>query len=174
VTWPVRLKLALLVITTVVLQTTLFPDLRWFGVAPDLCLVGTIAVAFRVGPENGAIYGFASGLAIDLFLQTPLGLSALTFAVVGFGVGILQTGLTRTPRFIAPIVGGLGGLAGGAIFVGLAALAGEDQVLATRTIWVLLLAALYDALLAIPMFPIARWAARGGVDTPAVRGAGPT
>jgi len=175
VSWPVRLKLALLVITTVVLQTTLFPDLRMFGIAPDVCLVATIAVAFHIGPEKGAVYGFASGLAIDLFLQTPLGLSALAFALVGYGVGILQTGLTRTPRFVAPFVGGVGGLVGGILFVGFAALAGEDQVLAFRTLWVLPLAALYDALLAIPLFPIARWATRGGADLPAaVRGGAPS
>jgi rod shape-determining protein MreD len=173
VTWPVRCKLAALVVVTVVLQTTLFPDLRLFGVAPDLVLVGAIAIAYRVGPENGAIYGFAAGLAIDLFLQTPLGISALSFALVAYGVGILQTGLSRTPRFAAAMVGGAGGLAGGLAFVAIAALAGEDQVIAVRSLWVLALAALYDALLAVPMFQVARWvvASREPVETPAVRGA---
>jgi rod shape-determining protein MreD len=170
VTWAVRLKLASLIVASVVLQTTLFPDLRLFGIAPDFVLVVTIAVAYRVGPEAGAVYGFASGLAIDLFLQTPLGISALSFAMVAFGVGILQTGLSRTPRFVAVMVGGAGGLAGGLIFVGIAALAGEDQVIAFRTLWVLVLAALYDSLLAIPMFAVAR-GATASAETPAVRGA---
>ncbi|MGQ0804122.1 MAG: rod shape-determining protein MreD [Actinomycetota bacterium] len=171
-TWPVRLKLAGLIVVTVVLQTTLFPDLRLFGVAPDLVLVGTIAVAYRVGPESGAVYGFAAGLAIDLFLQTPLGISALSFAVVAYGVGILQTGLSRTPRFVAAMVGGAGGLAGGLMFVAIAALAGEDQVMAFRTLWVLVLAAMYDALLAVVMFPVARWTvASSSEEPPAVRGA---
>lgn len=171
-TWPTRVKLASLVVGTVVLQTTLFPDLRLFGVAPDLVLVGAIAVAYRVGPERGAIYGFAAGLAIDLFLQTPLGISALSFAIVGYGIGILQTGLSRPPRFVAAMVGGAGGLAGGLIFVAIAALAGEDQVIALRSLWVLGLAALYDALLAVPMFRVARGlvASRDVVETPAVRG----
>jgi rod shape-determining protein MreD len=172
VTWPVRLKLAGLIVVTVVLQTTLFPDLRLFGVAPDLVLVGAIAVAYRVGPESGAVYGFAAGLGIDLFLQTPLGISALSFAVVAYGVGILQTGLSRTPRFVAAMVGGAGGLAGGLMFVAIAALAGEDQVMAFRTLWVLVLAAMYDALLAVVMFPVARWTvASTSEEPPAVRGA---
>ena len=175
-TWPVRVKLASLVAGTVVLQTTLFPDLRFFGVAPDLVLVGAIAVAYRVGPERGAIYGFAAGLAIDLFLQTPLGISALSFAFVGYGVGILQTGLSRPPRFVAAMVGGAGGLAGGLMFVAIAALAGEDQVIAVRSLWVIALAAAYDTLLAVPMFRLARWAvaSRDAVETPAVRGAAST
>ncbi len=170
-TWPVRARLAALVVASVVLQTTLFPDLRLFGVAPDLVLVVTIAVAYRVGPEAGAVYGFASGLAIDLFLQTPLGISALSFAIVAYGVGIFQTGLSRTPRFVVVMLGGAGGLSGGLIFVAIAALAGEDQVIAARTIWVLVLATAYDALLAVPLFPVARWAiGTKDVETPAMRG----
>ncbi len=168
-TWLIRLRLGLVVIATVVLQTTLFPDLRFFGVAPDLGLVATIAVAYQLGPERGAVYGFANGLAIDLFLQTPLGLSALSFAVVAYGVGIVESGLSRAPRGVAPLFGGLGGLAGGLVFVAVAAVAGEDQVLAVRSIWVLLVSAGYDALLAVPMFPVARWATRG-VATGVMRG----
>jgi rod shape-determining protein MreD len=170
VSWNTRLRLALLVISTVVLQTTLFPDLRFFGVAPDLGLVATVAVAYQVGPERGALYGFANGLVLDLFLQTPFGLSALAFAVVGYGVGIVQAGLQQEPRFAAPIMSGLGGLVGGAVFVAVAALAGEDQVLATRTLWVVPLAALYDAVLGFAVFPVGRWATRGA-EAPAVRGA---
>jgi rod shape-determining protein MreD len=169
-TWSNRLRLALLVVTTAVLQSTLFPDLRLFGAAPDLGLVATIAVAYRVGPERGALYGFANGLVIDLFLQTPFGLSALSFAVVGYCVGILQAGMSREVRFAAPIFGGIGGLLGGFLFVAVAALAGQDQVLAVRTIYVLLLAAVYDALLAYALFPAAKWATRGA-EVPVVRGA---
>jgi rod shape-determining protein MreD len=170
-TWNNRIRLTLLVVTTVVLQSTLFPDLRFFGVAPDVGLVATIAVAYRVGPERGALYGFANGLAIDLFLQTPFGVSALSFAVVGYCVGIIQAGMSREVRFAAPIFGGIGGLVGGFLFVTVAALAGQDQVIAARTIYVLLLAAVYDALLAFALFPAARWATRGA-EVPVVRGAG--
>jgi rod shape-determining protein MreD len=170
-TWNNRIRLTLLVVTAVVLQSTLFPDLRFFGVAPDVGLVATIAVAYRVGPERGALYGFANGLAIDLFLQTPFGVSALSFAVVGYCVGIIQAGMSREVRFAAPIFGGIGGLVGGFLFVTVAALAGQDQVIAARTIYVLLLAAVYDALLAFALFPAARWATRGA-EVPVVRGAG--
>ena len=37
------------------------------------------------GSERGAVVGFVAGLLTDLFLQTPMGLSALTYSVVGFG-----------------------------------------------------------------------------------------
>jgi rod shape-determining protein MreD len=158
VTWMARLRLLLLIVTTVVLQVTLFPDLRMFGVAPDVGLVAAVAVAYHEGPERGAVYGFANGLAIDLFLQTPLGLSALSFALVAYATGALQSGLTRTSRWFAPALGAIGGLGGGLVFVAVGALAGQEQVLALRSVPVLLLASAYDAVLAFPVFRSARWA----------------
>jgi rod shape-determining protein MreD len=161
VTWLPRLRLALLILAVVVLQTTVFSaGLRVFGVMPDLGLVLTVAVAFYIGPERGAVFGFVSGLAVDLFLSTPLGLSALSFALVGYGAGIVQGGLVPPSRWVAPIMGAVGGLAGGVLFVGVGAIAGQDQLLALSSVRIILIASAYDALLAFAVFPIARWATR--------------
>jgi rod shape-determining protein MreD len=158
-TWLTRLRLALVVVAAVVLQTTVFAaGLRVFDVAPDLGLVLTISVAYYLGSERGAAFGFAAGLAIDLFLSTPIGLSALSFALVGYGIGVMQSGLVQSSRWVAPIMGGLGGLAGGALFVCIGALAGQDHLLVLRSVRVILIASTYDALLAFVVFPVARWA----------------
>ena len=69
-------RLGLLLVLLVVLQTSVFPHLRIAGVVPDLGLVVAVALAVRYGPELGASFGFAAGLASDLFLQTPLGVWA--------------------------------------------------------------------------------------------------
>lgn len=160
-TWTARARVALLIVTAIVLHTTLFSaGLRIFGVVPDLLLVLTIAFAYSMGPERGAAFGFIAGLSIDLFLSTPMGLSALSFAVVGYGVGVVGSGLVRTSRWTAPIMGGLGGLAGGFLFVCIGALAGQDHLVALRSVKVVLLASAYDALLAFVAFPIVRWATR--------------
>jgi rod shape-determining protein MreD len=156
-----RLRLALLILAVVVLQTTVFSaGLRVFGVMPDLGLVLTVAVAFYIGPERGAVFGFVSGFAVDLFLSTPLGLSALSFALVAYGVGFVQGGLVSSSRWVAPIMGALGGLAGGVLFVGIGAIAGQDQLLALSSVRIILVASAYDALIAFAVFPIARWATR--------------
>ena len=156
-----RLRLALLILAVVVLQTTVFSaGLRVFGVMPDLGLVLTVAVAFYIGPERGAVFGFLAGLAVDLFLSTPLGLSALSFALVAYGVGFVQGGLVSSSRWVAPIMGALGGLAGGVLFVGVGAIAGQDQLLALSSVRIILVASAYDALIAFAVFPIARWATR--------------
>ena len=159
VAWLPRARLALLIVAVVVLQTTVFSTgLRVFGVMPDLGLLLTVAVAFSLGPERGAVFGFVTGLAVDLFLSTPLGLSALSFALVGYATGIVQGGLLRPSRWEAPMMGALGGLAGGVLFVVIGALAGREELLSLTSVRVIIIAAVYDALLACAVFPIARWA----------------
>jgi rod shape-determining protein MreD len=161
VTWQRRLRLALVIVAAVVLQTTVFSTgLRVFGVVPDIGLVLTVAIAYQQGSERGAAFGFAAGLAIDLFLDTPIGLSALSFALVGYGVGVVKSGVVRSSRWNVPIMGFVGGIAGGALFVCVGALAGQDQLLAFRSVKVIVIAGVYDALLAFVAFPIARWATR--------------
>jgi rod shape-determining protein MreD len=161
-----RIRLFLVVVMLVVIQTTVFPHLRVFGAAPDLCLLLTIAVAYEDGPDTGAIVGFASGFAVDLFLSSPLGVSALSFAIIGYLVGVFQGGMLRPSGWIAPVLGGIGGLAGGALFVVVASIAGEDGLLTGHSVQIIVVAAIYDAVLATLVFPIGRWAAH---DTDTMR-----
>ena len=152
------LRYFLVILTLVVLQTALFPDLRVFGAAPDLLLVAAIAVGYERGPEAGAVFGFAGGLAIDCFLSSPLGVSALAFSLVGYGVGVFQSGLLRSSRWIAPVLGGIGGLVGGALWVVIAAVAGQEDLITGYSARIIVIAAVYDALLALLIFPFVHWA----------------
>ena len=102
-------RVALLLVMTVIVQVALFPHLRLAGRVPDLGLVVAVAVAFDHGPEAGAIVGFLAGLGFDLFLETPLGLTALAYALTAYAVGVLQGGVLRTPRWFTPVIGVRGG-----------------------------------------------------------------
>ncbi len=155
-----RVRLVLVVVTLVVLQTTIAPHLRVFGAAPDLLLVATVAMAYEEGPESGAVFGFAGGLTLDLFLASPLGLSALSFAVTGFVLGVFQGGMVRESRTIAPLLGFVGGLVGGSIFVVVGGIAGEAGYLSLTSVRIIIVAAIYDALVAFAIFPFVRWANR--------------
>lgn len=155
-----NLRLALVVISAVVLQTTLFTHLRIDGVAPDIGLVAVLAVAYEDGPETGAWFGFIMGLAVDLFLTTPLGLSALAFALTGYAVGVFQAGMVRTTPRLAPLLGFFGGLFGGLVFITVGALVGQDGFLSFDSLKIVLIAAAYDALIAPIVFPLVRRAAR--------------
>jgi rod shape-determining protein MreD len=153
------LRLLLLLIGCVILQTAVFPHLRILDAVPDVALVAAIAVAYRSGPETGAVFGFAAGLSVDLFLHTPAGLTALTCAVTAYIVGVLQAGLVRSTPWAAPVLAGLGGLFGGFLFVTVGVLVGQDQMLSSHSVRVVVIAAAYDALISPLIFPVARWAA---------------
>jgi rod shape-determining protein MreD len=155
-----RIKLAFVVLGCVVLQTTLFTHLRVDDVAPDIGLVAVLAVAYEDGPDSGAIFGFIMGLAIDLFLTTPIGLSAMSFAITGYAVGVFQSGMVRTTPWLPPILGGIGGLLGGLVFITVGAIVGQPGFLSFESLKVVLIAALYDALIAPLVFPVVRRAAR--------------
>ncbi len=153
-----RLRLTLLLAVAVLLQTSVFPHLRIGGAAPDVGLVLVVAVATREGVEVGAAMGFVTGLLVDLYLQTPLGLSALAFALTGAAVGVVQAGLLRPGRWVAPLLGALGGLTGNLLFIGVGILAGQDQLRSVHALEVTGFAVLYDALIAAFVFPLAMWA----------------
>jgi rod shape-determining protein MreD len=155
-----RIRLALVIVVCVVLQTTLFTHLQVDGVAPDLGLVAVLAVAWENGPDSGAIYGFIMGLAVDLFLTTPLGLSALSFAITGYAVGVFQAGVVRTSPWLAPILGGVGGLFGGLVFITAGAIVGQPGMLSFDSLRIVIIASVYDAVIAPLVFPIVRRAAR--------------
>jgi rod shape-determining protein MreD len=155
-----RIRLGFVVLAAVVLQTTLFTHLRVDGVVPDIGLVCVLAVAYEDGADSGAIFGFVMGLAIDLFLTTPLGLSALSFAITGYAVGVFQSGMVRTTPWLAPMLGGIGGLFGGLVFITVGAVVGQPGFLSYESLKIVIIAALYDAVIAPVVFPVVRRAAR--------------
>jgi rod shape-determining protein MreD len=149
-------RLGALIFLVVVTQVAVFPHLRLFGVVPDLGLIVALAVGYQEGPEAGAIVGFVAGFGFDLFLETPLGLDALTYAIVGYGIGVLESGLFRSPRWLPSFLGAVGGLAGGLLFIGLGVLVGLDAVKGTQGVITISYAAFYDALLAPFVFFLVR------------------
>ena len=149
-------RLGVLIVFIVIVQVTVFPHLRLFGVVPDLGLLVALAVGYNEGPEAGAIVGFAAGFGFDLFLETPLGLDALTYALVGYSIGVLESGLFRSPRWLPSFLGVVGGLAGGLLFIGMGVLVGLDAVKGTQGLVTISYAALYDAILAPFVFFLVR------------------
>jgi rod shape-determining protein MreD len=160
------LPLGLLAVTTVVVQVSFMPHLRLFGVVPDLGLVLAVAVAYHDDAETAAVIGFVTGLGFDLFLNTPVGASALAYSVMGYFTGVIQAGLIRSTRWLPLALGGLAGLVGGLIFVGIAILAGTDELIRAGTFGIVARAAAYDAIAALIVFPLVERFVRARVAPP--------
>ncbi|MGB7859080.1 MAG: rod shape-determining protein MreD [Acidimicrobiia bacterium] len=80
---PRGLIVATLLVIAVVIQTTLFGQIRF--ISPDLVMLVTILLALtRVRPELVLATAFASGLLIDLLGSSLLGLRAVVFTLVAY------------------------------------------------------------------------------------------
>lgn len=94
----IAFRCSLVVLTFMVLQRGLFSQLRIGGAVADVLLLLAVTAGLAAGPDRGARFGFAAGLAMDLLLQGPLGLTALTFSVVGYVAGRYQGSVVRSGR----------------------------------------------------------------------------
>ena len=147
----------LLLVTAVLLQTALFPFLTLGGFRPDLLLLVTVALGLRDGPLPGLRVGFAAGVLTDLLVsQSPVGLAALVYCVVGFVVGLARPYLApdsvTAPLFLAF----LSGLLGTAWYGVLALLLGDDRVTPLLLFQGALAVALYNTLLAPLVLAVVR------------------
>lgn len=158
------LRVLMLAMLVVVLQVALFPHVRMFGVVPDVGLVLAVAVAYYDGPEAGALTGFVAGFMYDLFLETPLGLSALTYALTAHAVGVMRAGMLRSPRWLPVALGSVAGALGATLFALMGILVGVDALRSGRTVGVVVVSALYAALLAPFVFRLVRVTLRTGEE----------
>lgn len=123
-----RFRLPIMFVGALLLQTTLLARIRVFGVMPDFMLLLAVAGGITAGATRGATLGFASGMLIDLFLPTPLGLSALVFTLVGYGVGVANTGVLRSAWYIPLLTAGGASVAGVTLYAVIGSVLGERMV----------------------------------------------
>lgn len=156
-----RLRLAAVLLAALVLHTSVLASVRVGDVQPQLMLLLAVAAGLLGGPERGAAVGFAAGLAADLLVATPLGLSALTFCLVGFAVGGVQSGIIRSAWWIAPVTATAATAAGVVLYGLLGALIGQAHFVSPRLVVVALGAAAMNAVLAAPVVRAVSWAFAG-------------
>jgi rod shape-determining protein MreD len=97
-------RLVLVGLVLLGLQTTLFSDVRPFGVVAQLMLLLAVAAGVTYGLEVGAVAGLVLGFMYDCVLNTPLGLCSLVFGGAGAVAGALPF-FIREPSWWLKIAG---------------------------------------------------------------------
>jgi rod shape-determining protein MreD len=157
--------LAAVLIQVTVLNNVPFPG----GAGPDLVLVTVVAMALASGPREGAVIGFAAGLALDMAPPASglLGQSALVFCLVGYGCGRLRLALERSSWLPLAAVA-LGAAAGEALYALTGLIFGEPDITWQAARQVLPAAVVYDLLLSPFVLYAVAWLggyARWGADS---------
>jgi rod shape-determining protein MreD len=156
----VRCGMVLVVILLV--QSVLVLQVRLGAAHPDIILLLPIVAGLSNGIESGAVMGFAAGLAEDLLLPTPFGLTALVGCIVGALCGVFaarRATLTDvTPWWLAPGVALAASAAAVMLYAVFGALLGQEQMLRVDLVDIVIVVAVTNALLAYPTMALMKWA----------------
>lgn len=158
------LKVPLVVIVALVLQASLLAELRVFDVSADLMMLLPICAGILAGPDRGAAVGFVSGLALDLLLSTPFGMSALAYTLVGYFAGLVQGSILRAAWWIPVVTAAAASAAGVVVYVLVASGVGQSGLVTGRMWTIMAVVALFNGVLSAAVLPVVRWALASGAQ----------
>jgi rod shape-determining protein MreD len=150
------LAFGIVIVTALLLQTTIFSEIQLFGAKPQLLYLVTVVIAMIEGPRDGAIVGFAGGMAQDFLLNQPKGITALTLTLLGYAIGMARQYIV-TPSPLLPTILVAVGTFAGSFFYGLVRfLLGLPDLGIAHLTRISLLTGLYGAILTPLLFPLVR------------------
>ncbi len=82
-----RLFLGSLFFFSMIIESTFLSYLPFPSLVPNTTMILVICFALYYEEKNGAIIGFTAGLIKDMIVGRVVGISALTFMLIGFLVG---------------------------------------------------------------------------------------
>lgn len=152
------LRWTLIVSVALVLQIGLATQIRLHGVHPDLLLLVTICAGIVGGPGTGTGVGFACGLLFDLFLPGRLGVTALSYLLVGYASGIAGESIARPNRWTAGGIVVVASCAGTLLYATIGQLLGQRSLTDPNLAAIVGIVAAFNAVLAVPVLAVCRWA----------------
>lgn len=150
-----------------VIHEALLRGLRIDGVRPDLLVGIGIVAAVVAGPERGAVLAFAAGLAGDLFVDTPFGLSALVACVVAFVAGTVAAALGPNPRWALVAITAVASAVAEVLWALVGTVLGLPGLLHPRLVVIAVVVAAVNAAVSLPAGVLMRWVFAGAKAAPA-------
>ncbi len=139
------------------MQRTVLTETKVAGVVLQIVLALAAAVGAGAGPERGAIGGFTLGLMYDLATGSPLGLTALVYALAGFVAGYVITLTPTPPWWLTSVFTAIGAAVGETSVPVARTLIGQDGWFTSRLFTIVPVVTAF-ALVVSPLFvPLGRW-----------------
>lgn len=146
-----RARLAIALFIGFALQVALSNALRIRGIAPHIALTTLLVECLFVGPNTGAVLGFALGLLEGSYASRYLGSFLVTRSLAGFAVGTMEERIFRDNPVVAVATALIGSvLVEGCFFLFV------PQTPVLRWARHMLYQALYNAALALPLYFLLR------------------
>lgn len=149
-------RVGVLVIATVVLQLAVMTQITVLDADADLFPLVTLSLALLAGPIAGATGGFLLGLVADMALLQTLGVTSLLLISVGY-LGGRYRELRDASHKLVPVIGAaIATLAYAIAFSLVQFLLGVESPVSPLVIREILVGALLNALIAMPVFAAVR------------------
>lgn len=150
-----RLVLVMLIVLS--LQTTIFADLRPFGVAAQVVLLFVVAAGSIFGFAIGSLTGLIAGMMYDLILPTPVGLNSLALGLAGATAGLLIYFFDQPTWWMRLIAIAVASVFGELYFPIAQSIVGIDGWLQLRVIKVAVVVAICNVIISPLAILICRW-----------------
>ena len=85
-----KITVFLVIAVCYLLQSTLFQELAFASISPNLLIVVVSAFGFMRGKKEGLWIGFFTGLLLDIFTGSILGFYALLYMYIGYLNGFFR------------------------------------------------------------------------------------
>jgi rod shape-determining protein MreD len=156
-------RIVALSIFVVFFQIGVVSEVPVFGVSADLSPLLVAFVGLLCGSTVGAATGFAVGLLVDLALVQTLGVTSLTLTLVGYWAGRLRE--LRDPQAaLTPLLVGAAASGGALVFYSIVQfLLGVDAPVSLELLRQIVLGAVVDTIIALPVWAIVRRCLIGGM-----------
>ncbi len=149
-------RVAVLSVVVVFIQISVVSEVPVFGVSIDLTPLLVAFTGLLCGSMMGAVAGFCVGLLIDLALMQTLGVTSLTFTIIGYWGGRLRE--LRDPQAaLTPLF--VGAAAASAAMVGYSVmefLLGVDAPVSFELLREIVVGVLVDTVVALPLWALVR------------------
>lgn len=151
------LRLGVLAVVAVLVQTSAVSQLALFGATPDLAPLVVVSVGLLAGPIPGALMGFAMGLFVDFAMLQTLGVSSLVLVIVGHFAGRLRETVRDPQATLLPLAAGAAGTAVALVVFSLMQfLLGVESPVSIELLRQILATVLINTLLALPLHALVR------------------
>jgi cell shape-determining protein MreD len=154
--YKLSLRLAILAFATVVIQQAAVSQITVFGATADISPLVVMSVGLLAASMSGAVFGFGTGLLVDLALVQTLGITSLLYISIGYWSGRLRE-LRDPAHGLVPMA-----LAAAATaFAGLGMtmiqfLLGVDSPVSWLLVQQIFMTVLVNTLLALPVYALVR------------------
>jgi rod shape-determining protein MreD len=146
------LRLAALAFAAVVIQEAAVSQISIFGVSADLGPLVVMSVGLLAGSMAGAVFGFATGLLVDLVLFQTLGITSLLYIAIGYWSGRVRE-LLDPAHGLIPLGMGAGATAVAGFGMALIQfLLGVDAPVSVLLLQQIFITILVNTLIALPVY----------------------